>query len=115
MAGGWQTYRCDRWPLVLELGGLTGWDRQAGVVYRAVVQVACGGYGTTHRITEERGACLTAAAFARRFPVLEEHFQALQQAHASAPRKAHGSASPKRSGSRSGQRRSGCEASSWWP
>ena len=60
MAGGWQTYRCDRCPLVLELGGSTCWD-ESGVVYAETVQIACGGCGTMHRITQERGACRVTA------------------------------------------------------
>lgn len=56
MGGGWQTYRCERCPLTIELGGSTWWD-EAGVVYSETVQVACGVCGTMHRITEERGEC----------------------------------------------------------
>jgi hypothetical protein len=54
MSGGWQTYRCERCPLTIELGGSTWWD-EAGVVYSQTSQVACGACGTMHRITEERG------------------------------------------------------------
>jgi hypothetical protein len=60
MPGGWQTYRCDRCPLVLELGGSTLWD-EAGTVYSETVQVACVGCGALHRITEERGKCRVTA------------------------------------------------------
>jgi hypothetical protein len=55
MSGGWQTYRCDRCPLVIELGGSTCWD-EAGVVYAQTDQLACAACGTMHRIIEERGA-----------------------------------------------------------
>lgn len=56
MGGGWQTYRCERCPLVLEVGGWTSWD-EAGVVYAEAVQVACAVCGTLHRVIEDRGAC----------------------------------------------------------
>jgi hypothetical protein len=56
MGGQWQTYRCVRCPLVIELGGNVCWD-ESGVVYLETIQVACAGCGTMHRITEERGAC----------------------------------------------------------
>jgi hypothetical protein len=59
MAGGWETYRCDRCPLTIELGGST-WC-EAGVVYSDTTQVACGACGTLHRVTEERGECRVTA------------------------------------------------------
>ena len=49
MAGGWETYRCDRCPLTIELGGSTLWD-EAGVVYSQTEQVACRSCGTLHRV-----------------------------------------------------------------
>jgi hypothetical protein len=60
MAGGWQTYRCDRCPLVIELGGYTRADL-SGVVDSQTAQVACAACGTMHRITEECGVCRVAA------------------------------------------------------
>jgi hypothetical protein len=60
MAGGWRTYRCDRCPLVIELGGYTCW-RESGVMHSETAQVACAGCGTMHRITEERGVCRVTA------------------------------------------------------
>ena len=60
MGGGWQTYRCERCPVTIELGGATWWD-EAGVVYSETVQVACSVCGTMHRITEERGECRVTA------------------------------------------------------
>jgi hypothetical protein len=56
MPGAWQTYRCDRCPLILEFGESVCWD-ESGVVYTETVQVACAACGTMHRITEERGVC----------------------------------------------------------
>jgi hypothetical protein len=56
MPGGWQTYRCDHCPLILELGGSTLWDERC-VVYSETVQVACAGCGTLHRITLQHGTC----------------------------------------------------------
>jgi hypothetical protein len=32
MPGGWETYRCDRRPLTIELGGSTWWDESGGRV-----------------------------------------------------------------------------------
>lgn len=70
MPGGWQTYRCERCPLVLEVGGSTWWD-EAGVVYSETIQCACGKCGTLHRITDERGTCrVTALAGPLRVPRL---------------------------------------------
>jgi hypothetical protein len=60
MSGGWQTYRCERCPLTIELGGSTWWD-EAGVVYSETVQIACAACGTIHRVTEERGECRVTA------------------------------------------------------
>jgi hypothetical protein len=56
MPGGWQTYRCDRCPLIFELGGFTAWD-EAGVVYSETTQLACTSCGTMHRLSEENGVC----------------------------------------------------------
>jgi hypothetical protein len=60
MAGGWETYRCDRCPLTIELGGSTLRD-EAGVVYSKTAQVACRACGTMHRVTEDRGECRVTA------------------------------------------------------
>ncbi len=60
MGGGWQTYRCERCPLTIELGGSVWWD-EVGVVYSETVEVACGACGTMHRVTEERGECRVTA------------------------------------------------------
>jgi len=60
MPGAWQSYRCDRCPLMLELGGLTSVDDR-GVVYADTVQIACAACGTLHRVTRERGHCRVSA------------------------------------------------------
>ena len=60
MGGQWETYRCDRCPLTLELGGWTAWD-ESGVVCVDAVQVACTACGTMHRIVEEHGVCYVTA------------------------------------------------------
>jgi hypothetical protein len=60
MSGGWETYRCDRCPLTIELGGSTWWD-EAGVVYSETAQVACRACGTMHRVTEDRDDCRVTA------------------------------------------------------
>jgi hypothetical protein len=67
MSGGWQTYRCDRCRLTLELGGSTFWE-PSGVVTATTDQVACAACGTVHRITEEEGVCQVTAL---RGPVCE--------------------------------------------
>jgi hypothetical protein len=54
MGGNWETYRCGRCPLIIELGGYAAWD-ETGVVFAETVQVACAACGTMHRISEERG------------------------------------------------------------
>ena len=56
MPGGTYLYRCDRCPLILELGGGTGWGDD-GAIYLEEVQVACGACGTMHRLTERDGTC----------------------------------------------------------
>ena len=56
MGGGWQTYRCDRCPLTLVLGGAAWWD-EAGTVYARQAQVACAACGTLHRVTADTGGC----------------------------------------------------------
>jgi hypothetical protein len=56
MAGGTYLYRCDRCPLVLEVGGYLSFD--GGY---AQSQVVCGGCGTLHRLTERRGTCEVSA------------------------------------------------------
>lgn len=60
MGGGWQTYRCDRCPLVIELGGSVFWN-EAAVVCSETVQVACAGCGTLHRVTRKRDDCRVTA------------------------------------------------------
>ena len=60
MPGGTQAYRCDRCPLIVELGGGIAWDDE-GVVYSEMIQVACAACGTMHRLTEERGVCTVTA------------------------------------------------------
>jgi len=59
-AGGWETYRCDRCPLVLELGGYTAWD-DAGLVLEVTTQLACAGCGTMHRLIQQGGVCQVVA------------------------------------------------------
>jgi hypothetical protein len=54
MSGGWEAFRCDRCPLVIELGGSTCWD-EAGVVFAETQQVACADCGAMHRLTVEHG------------------------------------------------------------
>src|SRR5262249_4569366 len=56
LPGGTYVYGCDRCPLILELGGGTGWGDD-GAIYLEEVQVACGACGTMHRLTERDGAC----------------------------------------------------------
>lgn len=56
MPGGTYTYRCDRCPLVVEVGGGVAW-RANGVVYLEELWVACGACGTMHRLTEQAGVC----------------------------------------------------------
>jgi hypothetical protein len=56
MPGGTYLYRCDRCPLIFELGGGTAW-RDDGVVYLKELWVACGACGTMHRLTERDGTC----------------------------------------------------------
>src|SRR5215212_7008556 len=56
MPGGTYLYRCDRCPLVFEVGGGVAWDDH-GVVYLEHLWVACGACGTMHRLTEQAGAC----------------------------------------------------------
>lgn len=56
MSGGTYLYRCDRCPLVIEVGGGVAWNGR-GVVYLEHVWVACGACGTMHRLTEQAGAC----------------------------------------------------------
>jgi hypothetical protein len=60
MPGGWQTYRCDSCPLIIELGGTTLWDEH-GVVFEEGFQVVCAGCGTLHRLTERDGICRVTA------------------------------------------------------
>jgi hypothetical protein len=56
MAGGTYIYRCDRCPLVLEVGGYCSFDGDY-----AQSQVVCAACGTLHRLTQERGACQVTA------------------------------------------------------
>ena len=56
MPGGTYMYRCDRCPLVLEVGGGVAW-RSNGAVYLTEFWVACGACGTMHRLTERGGVC----------------------------------------------------------
>jgi hypothetical protein len=56
MPGGTYLYRCDKCPLILELGGGTAW-RDDGTVYLEELWVACGACGTMHRLTERDGTC----------------------------------------------------------
>ena len=60
MPGGTQAYRCDRCPLIVELGGGVALDDD-GVVHSEMTQVACAACGTMHRLTEERGVCTVTA------------------------------------------------------
>ena len=60
MPGGTYLYRCDRCPLILELGGGVAWGDD-GVVYLEEAQVACGACGTMHRLTERDGTCRVTA------------------------------------------------------
>jgi hypothetical protein len=60
MPGGTYLYRCDRCPLILELGGGTAWGDD-GAVYLEEVLVACGACGTMHRLTERDGTCRVTA------------------------------------------------------
>jgi hypothetical protein len=60
MPGGWMTYRCERCPLTIELGGFTGWDEYR-VVVSEMSQVVCTECGTLHRITKEQGICRVTA------------------------------------------------------
>ena len=55
MPGGTYLYRCDRCPLIFEVGGGVAWDDH-GVVYLEHLWVACGACGTMHRLTEQAGA-----------------------------------------------------------
>lgn len=54
MSGGTRVYFCNNCPLVLELGGYTGWD-DSGNVLMHVLQVACASCGTLHRFDETNG------------------------------------------------------------
>ena len=54
MPGGTYQYRCDRCPLIIELGGGSAWGDD-GRVYQTEARVACGACGTMHRLTEENG------------------------------------------------------------
>ena len=60
MPGGSYLYRCDRCPLVIEIGGGVAWDDR-GVVYLEHRWVACGACGTMHRLTEQDGVCRVVA------------------------------------------------------
>jgi hypothetical protein len=59
MPGSDVTYRCDRCPLIFEVGESVAWD-DTGTWFRQV-QVVCGACGTMHRVTEERGRCQVTA------------------------------------------------------
>jgi hypothetical protein len=56
MPGGTYLYRCDRCPLIIEVGGgiARGDD---GAVTLDELWVACGTCGTMHRLTERAGTC----------------------------------------------------------
>ena len=56
MPGGTYLYRCDRCPLIIEVGGGVAW-RADGTVYLEHLWVACGACGTMHRLTEQAGVC----------------------------------------------------------
>ena len=56
MPGGTYMYRCDRCPLIIEVGGGVAWDRNGKVVSEEL-WVACGACGTMHRLNEEAGIC----------------------------------------------------------
>lgn len=60
MPGGTYLYRCDRCPLLLELGGGVAWDDR-GAVWLEEALVACGACGTMHRLTEQNGVCQVSA------------------------------------------------------
>src|SRR5260221_3884861 len=60
MPGGWQTYRCDRCPLVIELGSSEIWDDRC-VAIEEQIQVACAGCRTLHRLTERDDICRVTA------------------------------------------------------
>jgi hypothetical protein len=60
MPGGTYLYRCDRCPLILEVGGGTAWGNDL-VVYVEEIQVACGACGTMHRLIDRDGTCLVTA------------------------------------------------------
>ena len=53
-------YRCDRCPLIIEVGGGVAW-RADGTVYLEHLWVACGACGTMHRLTEHAGVCRVVA------------------------------------------------------
>jgi ribosomal protein S27AE len=56
MPGGSYSYRCDRCPLVIEVGGGVAWD-DTGKVVLEHLWVACGACGTMHRLLEQDGVC----------------------------------------------------------
>ena len=56
MPGGTYLYRCDRCPLIFEVGGGVAWNAR-GVVYLEQLWVACGACGTMHRLMEQAGVC----------------------------------------------------------
>jgi hypothetical protein len=56
MPGGTYMYRCDRCPLIMEVGGGVAWDRDGKVVAEEL-WVACGACGTMHRLNEKAGTC----------------------------------------------------------
>ena len=56
MPGGTYLYRCDRCPLICEVGGGVAWGDD-GKVTLEELWVACGACGTMHRLTERAGTC----------------------------------------------------------